>query len=558
MKYQKRTRSKRALVAKRNQNVISLLNVQRSALLFALTFIAFWQSIWFGFIWDDDLHVTRNLITQPGGLAASWFSSHQPNYWPITWSAFWLEWSLFGMNPTGYHIINILVHAANCLLLWFLLKRLEVPGAFAVALLFAVHPVNVECVSWITQLKTLLSTWLYFLSLLCFLTWQNSALRRDYLSALILFAAGLLTKPSVVMLPVVLIIILVWQRRRIDWLALRMLIPFFLIAGIMSVIEIWFQTFRSGAGTVVRTDGFFARLASAGWVVWFYFGKALWPFDLNFVYPRWRIDAAYALSYLPGVLLVFVFGTLGWVWTLWGRGIACAAAYFVVSLFPVMGFFNIFYMRYSYVADHWQYVALPGALIIAVTTGHYLLRQFNNSVQNNSRKLEVGAIALVVMLFFVLTFQHQKMYARIDTLYLQTISKNPGAGLAHSNLAGMYYRSGKLDDAVRHYRAALAVDATDPEAHAGLGNALFDMGNLEEAAGEYERAIPLMPAGDRFKVHFELGNTLAKLGRNAEALKQFEEVVRVRPRFEPAIKRAAELRQMLNTAPEAQKTIITF
>lgn len=510
----------------------------QAVILAVLTLLAYLPSTRAGFIWDDDLHVTANLITQPGGLWRSWFTTHQPNYWPVTWSAFWVEWKLFGMNPAGYHVVNILLHALNAVLAWRVLARLAIPGAWAAALVFALHPVNVETAAWITQLKTLLSTALYFGALLCYFLGEEQPKRSWYGAAAGLFAAGLLAKPSIVMLPVVLLLCAWWRRGRITREDLLRALPFFALSLAMSLTEIWFQNNRSMSGVVIRTDGFFSRLASAGWVVWFYLGKALVPVNLSFVYPRWEIDAANPLSYVPGLALVGLTAA-GWYWRRsWGRPVLFALAYFTVTLFPVLGFFNIFYMRYSFVADHWQYVALLAPL--ALVTG--AAAHFAGRLPEGQRRTTLAAGGALAALLFAMTWTHQASFNNLERLYRDTIARNDRAVLALGNLASLLYKKGQLDEAISYYEKALAVAPDDPESHAGLGNALFDLGRYEEALAHYRAALPLMPAADRFKVHFEMAETCARLGRTAEAIAEFEQVLRLRPDITPARQRLQQLR----------------
>ena len=318
-----------------------------------------------GFVWDDDSMLTQNVVLKPDGLHRSWFTTDQPNYWPITWTSYWIENKLWGLDPAGYHLTNILIHALCALLIWRILKRLKIPWPLPAALVFAVHPVAVESVAWISQRKTILSMLFFLIALLSYLKFEDSRSRPLHGWALASFVLALLSKGSVVGLPVVLLLCAWWRRGRIQRRDIIRSLPFFAASAVMSAVEIWFQIHQSIGADVVRADGLLARAAGAGTAVWFYILKTLWPARLIFVYPRWHIDPAHVLVWIPDLALVAL-AALGWRFrSSWGKPVLFALGYCLAMLLPILGFINVYFMRYSLVADHYQYVSLVAAIALA-------------------------------------------------------------------------------------------------------------------------------------------------------------------------------------------------
>jgi len=358
--------------------------------LFVLAVLLYLPAMGSGFIWNDDSFVYNNdLITRPGGLWKFWFSTEPPDYFPLTSTMLWVEWRLWGDDATGYHVVNVLLHAASCVLLWRVLRAMAVPGAFLGGLLFAVHPVNVESVAWITERKNTLPVALFLGSVLMYLRSEpgegsgadeeagasgagrgradRAGRRRGlYAGSLALHALALLAKTSVVIQPLALLLGAWWMRRRIRLSDLKRTAPFFVLSLAFGLVTIWYQTHSAIGETVVRDDGFASRLAIAGWAVWFYLYKAVLPIDLAFVYPRWEADVGWWPTWIPLALLVVGVGALvRHRRTRWGAPLFVATAFYLMALLPILGFVDIYFMLYSLVADHWQYVALIGFVALA-------------------------------------------------------------------------------------------------------------------------------------------------------------------------------------------------
>ena len=329
-----------------------------AAALVAAVFLAYQPAWRGGFIWDDDLHLLNNPVLKPGGLATIWVPGTYVNYWPVTFTAYRLQFELWGLNPVGFHMVNIALHALSAVLVWRILVHLRVPGAMFAAALFALHPVNVESVAWITQLKNTLSLLLTLVSVLLYLLYERYGGRWRFALSLGVFCLATLSKGMTLTLPVVLLACAWWQRGRISRRDLLRVVPFLLIGLVMAALEVSMQHVAAGQAAVVRSDGFLSRTAVAGFAVWFYFWKLIWPVNLMFVYPRWDdqrrqravVSARSAAGGRSGAGVVAA--------APWGRPVVMLLVCYVALLLPALGFVNIYFMEYSLVADHWQYAAM--------------------------------------------------------------------------------------------------------------------------------------------------------------------------------------------------------
>ena len=531
------------------------------ALLVAATVIAYlpvWRA---GFIWDDDTFLLQNpLIQRPDGLFRLWFTTAAPDYFPMTSTTLWLEWRLWGANPLGYHLVNVLLHALSAVLLWRVLTRLSIPGAALAAAIFAVHPVNVASVAWITERKNTLSMFFYLASLLCYLRFdtpssqpgptrntQHATRPLHYALSLFAFALALLSKSAVAPLPLVLLGAAWWQRGRVGLKDVWRTIPFFALAAATGFVSIWFQVHRAiGASMVdVRNDSFWSRLAGAGWAVWFYLYKAVLPLNLSFVYPRWRIDASQAWAYVPGLLVVAGLLVCWWYRRRWGRALLFGLGYFVLMLLPVLGFLNIYFMRYSLVADHWQYFAIIGPIALAaagITTAFGGVQSLESKVQSlkslsprpSPHPMGRGGILLraaccgaLVLVLDALAWRQASTFTNLETLWVATLAKNPAAGLAHNNLGTLLLQRGQVGEAITHFQQALALQPHAADVHSNLGSALLQQGRVAEAITHFRQAIQIQP--DSMLAYNNLGNALLQQGRVDEAIADFQKAADLQP-----------------------------
>jgi tetratricopeptide (TPR) repeat protein len=505
--------------------------------------VAYWPALHGGFVLDDDLLLTENHLVQASdGLYRIWFTSQATDYWPVTNSTLWLEWRLWGRNTTGYHVVNLALHVADCLLIWLLLRKLAIPGAFLAALLFAVHPVNVESVAWIAQLKNVLSMLFFLLSILWYLNFDTPTAPQNprqskttpqtfrtlfwYALSLAAFVLAMLSKGSVAILPLVLLLIVWWQRDRVTWRDVLRLVPFFLVAVGLTAVNIWFQAHTVEG--VIRNATFLQRLLGAGAVVWFYLWKAILPLDLSFVYPQWTIEPGNLLWWLPLAAAIAV--TMFLVWQRnsprmkWVRPVLFAWAFFCVALAPVMGFTDVTYMRNSLVADHYQYIALLGvvALISAgVVCGSRRLAPFPHHAINIAVGCAVGALLIV-------TRQQTGLYANAMMLYTSTAQLNPNSDLIQLNLGVEHYKAGEISNAIEHFQAALRIDPANDSAHMDLGTALINLGRFDDAIQQFQEVLRLKPSSAAM-AHCSIGIALTKAGRPREAIEHLQQALEINP-----------------------------
>src|ERR1051326_3373386 len=496
----------------------------RAAIIVLLVFGAYWPAFRGQFVWDYTLLVEKNpLATHALNLRTVWFQTD----FPLTVVAFWLQWLLWGKGAVGYHIVNILLHGVNSVLLWRVLMRLNVRGAWLAAMIFAVHPVCAASVAWVSELKNTLSLPFFLLSILCYLRQGSAATEQKsgvtnvnhgirnarhafYALSLIAFLLALFAKTSTVMLPVVLLGCVWWQNGRItkrDWLRVS---PFFALALIFGLMSIWFQTHQTFTTGKVQTENFGGRLAGAGMAVWFYLGKALLPLNLSLIYPRWNINASSPLSYLPFLLLCSAFFLFWRFRHGWARPILFGFGYFAVTLFPVLGFFDMYFLAISRVSDHFQYLPIIGVIALMAGT----IDWGASKIRATGAELLISATLLVALSF--LTIQRARVMATDETLWRDTLVKNPTAWPAHNNLGCILAGQNKLDEAIPHFAASLQENPNNAQAHCNLGKALTLQGRLSEAENQLRTAIQLKPQEPEF--HRSLASALAGEGKSDEAL----------------------------------------
>ena len=529
-------------------------------LLIALVFIAYAPVFGAGFVWDDESHLTKNpCIVGPLGLKGIWTST-QAVYYPLVLTTFWVLHKFVGLNPLPYHILNVLMHAGSAVLLWRLLRQLGVHGAWLGAALWALHPVMVQSVAWVTELKNTQSCLFYLLSIIFFLSWEAQArvTRVVRINTTLMFALSLtcfvlatLSKPSVVMLPVVLALCIWWRRGTVGWKDGIPLAPFLLVSAFASAWTIWEQKFHASAVGPEWAQTWPERLIIAGRAIWFYLGKLVWPHPLIFIYPRWEIHSWQWMAYLP-----LLAATLGLI-VLWalpgraGRALFFAAAYYLVSLFPVLGFFSVYFFRYSFVSDHFQYLASMGPLALAGAAIATLVGRFcetplelasdTDALQSSSddigvarRRLFLGSLGCSILLLSLafLTWQQTTAYHDLITLYTRTLAKNPGCWMAHYNLGIALHDHGETDQAITHYRQAIELRPGYAEAHYNLGRLLAEKGEFNDAINHYEATLAIN-ATDA-EAHNNLGATLFQAGRVDDAIAHYQEALAVRPDYAEA------------------------
>ena len=516
-----------------------------SALLLA-TFAAY-QPAWHGgMLWDDDKHVTSAELRSVQGLARIWFDlGATQQYYPVVHSAFWIQHRLWGDATLGYHLVNILLHVISAWLLLIILRRLKVPGAVLAAAIFALHPVQVESVAWITELKNTLSGVFYLASALAYLRFDQDRARRFYALSVGLFVFALLTKSVTATLPGALLVVLWWQRGRLTWRHdIVPTIPLFAMGATAGLFTAWVERTIVGAGGGEFQYTLVERGLIAGRAIWFYLGTLCWPSNLIFIYPRWQISQSAAPQYVyPLGVAVLLVGC----WLLRTRSRAPLAALLVFggTLFPVLGFFNVFPFRFSFVADHFQYLASIPVIVLFSAGAARLARHW---FPRGQWWMALGATLAVAGVLGALTWNQSHQYADVITLYRATLQANPSSWLVRSNL-GALLRESNPDEALVQLSEAVRLKPDLAEAHFDLGNLLKQTGRLDEAVGHYHEAIRLMP--NLALAHYNLANTLSQMGRLDEANVSFAEAIRLAPNYALAHSSLGRLLLMMGRPEEA-------
>lgn len=517
-----------------------------------------------GMLWDDDAHVTKPELRTVDGLVRIWTEpGATQQYYPLLHSVFWLEHRLWGDAVLGYHLINLFQHGLAAFLVFLLVRRLQLPGAALAAGVWALHPVSVESVAWISEQKNTLSAVLYLGAALCYLRFDASRRRGAYLAALGLFVLALLTKTVTATLPAALLVVFWWQRGRLNLRRdLAPLVPWFVLGAGSGLFTAWMEHSFIGAQGADFVLGPMERVLLAGRAVCFYFGKLVWPADLVFIYPRWTIDAAAAWQYAFPLAVGLVGGALLW-WARRQRGPLAAYLLYGGTLFPALGFLNVYPFLFSFVADHFQYLA--SLAVIVPLAG--LLTRLALPLPALGRLALAGALLLILA---GLSRTHARQYADAETLYRTILRSNPDCWLAYNNLgnlasrradgaaeaATLYaevvrLRPGLADahynlanalarlpdravDAAEHYETALRLQPDLVEARNHYGNLLArEPTRSEDAIAQFRAALRLQP--NFAEAHNNLGNLLVRLpGRRAEAIAHYETAVRLKPDFADA------------------------
>ena len=501
-----------------------------------LMLLVYWPALRSSFVWDDDAYVTQNLLLRStGGLGQIWSQlTATPQYYPLVHTSFWLEYHLWGLNPLGYHTVNVLLHTLASLLLWRVLVRLKVPGAWLAAGIFALHPVNVESVAWVTERKNVLSGVFYFAAALAYLhfaqetggrrqeTGAGSAstaahpwMSRHYWLALFLFVCALLSKTVACSLPAALLLVLWWKKGRLVWQDWLPTIPFFGAGLTLGLVTSWLERTHVGAQGTEWAFGFPERCLIAGRAVWFYAAKVFWPANLTFIYPRWQINSAVWWQWLFPVAALAVVGLLWGLRRRIGRGPLVAVLFFGGTLFPALGFTNVYPMLFSFVADHFQYLAGVGLMVLAVA-----------GLDKLQRPIPLAAVVLPLVLG-VLTWKQAHIYADLETLWKDTLAKNPDCWLAHYNLGTYLDKKGQTDEMIRQFQEALRLKP-DAESHYNLGTAFDKKAQTDEAVRQYQEAIRLQP--DFAPAYNNLGYLWASRGENLDQARALiEKAVQLEP-----------------------------
>jgi protein O-mannosyl-transferase len=500
-------------------------------------------------LWDDVVEVSRNpVLREPAGaIGRIWFAPAGADYFPLKTTVQWAEWHLWGDHRLGYHLTSLALHLLSALLFWRLLRRLcalgggpsGALGPWLGGLIFALHPLAVESVAWISELKNTLSLPPLLLAMICHVAGDaqppGSARSRGFLLSLAWFVVAMLCKSSVVMFPVVLLLYAWWRRGRIDRADLRTSAPFFAISLGLGLVTLWFQHHRAIGEAGLAIGGWPSRVAGAGLATLFYLGKFLWPRNLLLIYPRWPLTPPSPAQFVPWVAIA---ATVGWLWAGRERGatpgrkrtVLFGLGCFGVNLVPVLGLVPMAYLRLSWVADHFAYVPMLG-LIGLTAAGAGLAAERVRSRPELGRPGAVLLAGLLALLAFAAR-GHASAFRDEATLWDHTLQGNPDSWTAHNDLGLVLAAQGRLAEAERHYREALRLKPDFANAHNNLGLALGATGRTAEAIAQYHEALQVQP--DYAEAHSNLGIALVATGRTTEAIAQYQEALRIRSDYAQA------------------------
>jgi protein O-mannosyl-transferase len=543
---------------------------QRGALVGAIiiaVLLVYLPALQGDFVWDDFLLITGNpLLQNVSGLLEIWSGGRTADYFPLTNTVFWIEHHLFGGNATGYHVVNILLHIANALLVWRLLVRLNIPGAWLAGLIFGVHPIHVASVAWISELKNLLSMFFALLSILCFLELDDKRLRNSaaaYVASLVFFALALLSKTQVAFLPVVLLLCAWWRDKNLAgrettqniWRDVVRSWPFFLITIALGLVTMWFQGRGIGEEEIV-IGSLPRRVVNAAMAIWWYAAHLFAPVRLMAIYPNWRFDSPRLLEWLPLIALVGILAVL-WHWRNRGtRGAFFAVACFIVALLPALGLLRMAYVRSgTLVADHFQYFADVSLIALFSAGTAYAWRQ-------RQRATQIATAAIITLLVGAMgtyAFSRAEVYRNEEILWPDNLSKNPDAWQAQIMMAQRRFKQERYAEAAYHAGRAAELKPELADIHNELGLAYCRLERFEEGIVEYRKALQLKQAKPstargagvaKMRTNFANALTLTAerltesaspvpeeaMHRYEEAIRQYEEALEIEPQ-QPAIHR---------------------
>ena len=499
-----------------------------AAILLALIFV-YLPSLRGGWVWDDVSEVVGNPTLRDGsGLAKIWFAPPGPDYLPLKSTVQWLEWHLFGGQTFGYHAVSLVAHAAAALLLWRLLARLGVHLAWLGGVLFAVHPVAVQSVAWISEQKNTLSLPLFLVSALAFLNWDRGlGGRRAYALSLAAFLAAMLCKASVVMLPVVLLLHAWWVRGRLGRRDAAAVLPFFARSGVLGWVTIWFQWSRAIGAEHIEIGGPLSRLAGAGMAICFYAGKCLFPAGLMPVYPGWA-KALQPAQFIPWIGLAAAFTVLWSRRTTWGRPWLFGLGFFVITLVPVLGFLTMSFMRLSPVSDHFAYIPLIGLVGLAAAGAGWVRARLSERV----RPLAAAAVGALLAVLMIESRGYAGIFRDGVSLWGAAAARNPLSAPVRYNLANALVLAGRPADALREFSEAVRLKPGFSEAHSNCGDLLRRLGRTREATDHYEEALRAEPG--LILTRLKLGDVLLEQGELDRAIQEYATAAESQPNFAPA------------------------
>lgn len=521
----------------------SKLDLYFGVALIAVTLLAY-QPAWNGKpIMDDNTHLTTPADRSLNGLGRLWFHPRTyQQYHPLVDTVFWLEDKFWGESMFGYHIVNILLHATSAILLLRILQRLAAPGAWLAAAIFALHPVQVESVAFLVELKNTLSGVLLFAATLAYLRFDEKGDRKSYTLVWLLVAIGLFAKTVTAYLPVCVLIALWWKRGRLEYKRdVHPLIPFFVVGILAAVGTGWMEREFSGA----KGEGFefsmIDRVLIAGRAFWFYLSKIFWPTNLVLMYRRWTIDPTVWWQSLFPIAAALALSAAWMLRHRW-RWLWAGLFFFTLMLLPVLGFFNVSFFRFQFVADHFQYLPVIGIITPLAAGVTMLLNQVHGWVRIAGHAFCLALLATLA----ALTWQHSWMFRDAETCYRTVIQENPEAWPGQLNLGLVLSKQGRDDEARPYLEKALQLHPdrwATGAAYLNLGNIYLNKGGLDRALACFNKSLE---ARRDFRPYNSIGALLHRQGKLDKAIANYEKALELMPQSPATL---ANLAWLLATAP---------
>jgi tetratricopeptide (TPR) repeat protein len=487
----------------------------------------YWPALRGSWIWDDGLEVAANPVIQgSGGWWRAWVAPYGMDYLPLKSTLQWAQWHLWSAHVIGYHASNLALHICGALLLWRLLERMGAGLPWIAGLLFAIHPMAVESVAWISEFKNTLSFPAILLAMLAYMDWDAIPRTRSYLLSLLWFTVAMLCKTSVVLFPAFLLIFAWWRRGRIGMRDLRAAAPFFAVSIVLGLVALKFQWERA-MGLADVPVGWRPDWGQAGWSILAYLRSCVLPVDLAPVYEPFQVS-------LPGALPWLIIGAvLAFFWTRragWGRHALIGSGWFLINLVPVVGLVPIAYLRVSPRADHLAYLSLAAVVGGAAAAFGALWRRVGD-VKAARAAAACAAFAACIVLATG-TRAYAALFRNEGVFWSAAAKREPGAWLARSNWGRVLLREGHPEAAKAELLEAARLEPDSAEVRVNLGDALGRLGHPDEAVAEYRMAVKLAPnfAGG----HYDLGRALLLSGNTDDAADELRTALRIDPGYAAA------------------------
>jgi tetratricopeptide (TPR) repeat protein len=497
-------------------------------------FCVFWPALNGGWIGDDYLYITTNsLLYDPARLWKAWF---QPGsfieYYPIEQSVQFFQWQLWRNDTFGYHLTNIVLHATSALLVWRLLSKFGLRLAWLGGLIFAVHPMAVDSVALVNELKSALSLPPFLLAMCFYMDYEERGRSRDYGLALGFFVAAMLCKITMALFPVVILLYAWWKRNRVGWGDLAASVPFFAISVTLCLTTIWsgawYMELQGNAPAVTSHGSLLFRLALAGQIISFYFSRCFLPLAPMPIYPRWTVDPSLPWQFLPWPILG---GTIFYLWTkreTWGRHALLGLGFFLIMLAPFLGLNWVSYMNDTWVLEHLLYIPMIGLIALAVAG----LEQIDDQLPQSYHRYGIGFVAGLIALLAFQSRAYAEKFVDEETLSSYTIAYNPRSAMAHANLGHALVQKGRVDQAMTEFKTALEINPDSDDANYCLGVAYAQKGDLDEAIAHYQKALTTNPR--IAEAELNLGNALLQKGDVEGAITHYQKSLKINPSYPDA------------------------